>query len=302
MTRDASAHGVPVGLWREGEGRAPMISEDGMKIWAMWLQGRDKAPALCRQVLDLWEEMHPNHRFHVVERDEAFAMLDGCGLQLEELGYEKIANLVRIEALVREGGVWVDATLLPVRTLDKWLHGVLDTEGFFAFRDPGADRIVSNWFLCARAGHPLAVGWRDWMFDFYRSPRKRLGAVGYRSCRSLTDVLAMREARRPHDVLWYVDPDRGRKNPFTPYFAMHYNFNEMLRRDAKLDALWSAVPYRSALPPFFVKRAVERLSGAQIGSALAELLPLSPVHKLTYKDRRFDSIVPMALRLMGRAA
>jgi hypothetical protein len=270
-----------------------------MNIWAMWYQGRGTAPPLCRGILELWEELHPGYRFRVIERDEAMAMLDGRGLRLDGLGLEKIANLVRIDVLAREGGVWVDATLLPVRPLGTWFHGVLDSAGFFAFRDPGKDRIVCNWFLFSEAGHPLATNWRDWMFDFYKTPRKRLGAVGYRSCRSLRDVLVMREARRPHDPLWYVDPDRGRSNPISPYFAMHYNFAEMLRRNPDLQALWDAVPYRSGLPPFFVKRAVERLGEAQAGPAVAEMLTLAPIHKVTHKDRRFAGVLPIALDLVG---
>ena len=58
-----------------------------------------------------------------------------------------------------DGGVWVDASVVPVKPLSQWLGDALTEAGFFAFERPGPDRPISSWFLAAT---PRNLIFREW--------------------------------------------------------------------------------------------------------------------------------------------
>ncbi|WP_154664801.1 capsular polysaccharide synthesis protein [Allorhizobium undicola] len=132
-------------------------------IWMLWLQGWDKAPEIARLSRRSWEISNPGWRVEALTLETA-----GRFIPQELLAEytatskppEALANLIRTELLYRYGGVWADATTLCARPLDDWLPTAIAT-GFFAFHQPGPDRMLSNWFLAASKGSRIIADWRE---------------------------------------------------------------------------------------------------------------------------------------------
>lgn len=255
-----------------------------MIVWSAWLQGRDTAPAMSRRIFDLWAEMNPGWDLRVIEDAQADDILRRMEVPRRRLSPQVVSDLCRLSVLAEHGGVWADATLLPVRPLDDWLAAARGPGGFFAFRSPGADVLLSSWFLSAEAGHPLVIGWRDTLAAYFRAPRFRPSWKRALWTGHVLDYMRFRAAYRRKDYGWFMAPDGGWRSLFYPYAAVHYAFAATIAHDPALQALWDGVPCRSAVLPHVVQRAAGSAPPAVFLSCLDELLDAAPVHKLNNRD------------------
>jgi len=135
------------------------------RVWMFWEQGVEAAPEIVRECLAAWPRMNPGWEVRVLDGESArraaprFARLaKRAPLVIPAVR----SDLLRLELLVRHGGVWADATTLPLRPLDEWLHDWLRPAGFFCFRHTRErvvqnGRLAPNWFLASVPKNPLAV-------------------------------------------------------------------------------------------------------------------------------------------------
>ncbi len=135
-----------------------------------------------------------------------------------DLTTNKYSNFLRGHLLAEQGGVWADATLLCLKPLDGWLPQIFAQTDFFAFARPGADRMLSNWFLAAAPGAPAMKAWTD------HSER-----------------------------LLKTHPGSEK-----PYFWFHYTFEYLYRRSPSMRRAWAAVPQISADPLHRLQRCLAR--------------------------------------------
>ena len=143
------------------------------QVWMFWEQGVETAPEIVRECIAAWPRMNPGWEVRV---------LDGAAARRAAPRFAKLAkrcplatptvrsDLLRLELLARYGGVWADATTLPRRPLDEWLHDWLRPSGFFCFRHSmervGQNgRLAPSWFLASMPKNPLTVAWFN---DFRR--------------------------------------------------------------------------------------------------------------------------------------
>ncbi|MDD9801225.1 MAG: glycosyltransferase [Deltaproteobacteria bacterium] len=143
------------------------------QVWMFWEQGVEAAPEIVRECIAAWPRMNPGWEVRV---------LDGAAARRAAPRFAKLAkrcplstptvrsDLLRLELLARYGGVWADATTLPRRPLDEWLHDWLRPSGFFCFhhskeRIKQTGRLFSSWFLASVPKNPLTVAFFN---DFRR--------------------------------------------------------------------------------------------------------------------------------------
>ncbi len=270
-----------------------------MKLWSAWLQGRQNAPRFVRENLDLWERLNPEHTLTVLEQKDTDAILAELGVSQPRITPQVTTDLARSFVLARNGGAWVDSTLLPTVPISSWLTPDLRAQGFFAFRSLGDPNLVlQNWFLYADPGNPVIVAWLETFADYFRTLRrfptlKRAiwhGAIG--------DYARYRKAERARDTLWHVDPDRGRGCVFYPYAVHNYTFAHLLRTRHDLRAIWEMVPHKVAQLPEQIGqvRRDPETTEQDFLAALPELLEVSPVHKLNHHDRMFEKVVAIVAK------
>ncbi len=122
-------------------------------IWIMWYQGFEVAPVIVKKCLQTWEKHNPDWMINKLTSETIGNYIDVNTIvpdyKEKQLPLEALSDIVRIALLNTYGGVWVDSTVYCNEPLDKWLYAYTAHSRFFAFANPGPDRMLSNWFLAA---------------------------------------------------------------------------------------------------------------------------------------------------------
>ena len=220
-------------------------------IWFLWLQGLENAPYTVRECHESWLARNPGWR--VITLDEAsladFATQDYQSGNIARLRASHRADLLRLDLLAHHGGVWADATCFCVRPLDGWLPASLDS-GFFAFSRPGPDRVISSWFLAADQENVLVRRLFDMMLSYWQTT-----ALHSEDRQVIRKVLTRLLGRSPRTRAWWFSRPVKELLAVSPYFAIHYGFEKLIREDPECAAIWARTPKVSADGPHRLYRA-----------------------------------------------
>jgi hypothetical protein len=117
--------------------------------------------------LSSWQELNSHWEHRVLSQTTAYELVP----ELQTL-FDKDpktvalrSDMVRLWLLAKFGGIWADASLLPVKPLDSFIDH-LTPSGFFAFSfEANSSRFgkghASSWFLASTPGNVLVTTWRD---------------------------------------------------------------------------------------------------------------------------------------------
>lgn len=248
-----------------------------------WEQGLDNAPQLVRQCFQSWQRLNP---------DWKLIMLDGCsvgsyvdlksliGPNYDRLPVQHRSDILRLNLLAGHGGVWADATCLCTRPLDTWIHEYM-AAGFFAFRDPGRDRLISNWFLASLPENRLTRSFCEANNAYWRNNR----FPDMKSARSMALVRMFRAAigkDEKRQAYWFSFLAR-RVLKIYPYFVFHYYFARHLRRDRRSMEIFESMPYFPAGKALSFQRWA--LGKKSTMAEDKDTVKTAPVLKLTWKKQ-----------------
>jgi hypothetical protein len=214
-------------------------------IWFLWFQGLDNAPEVVRACHQSWVTRNPGWR--VVSLDDRtipeFASVDYRAGSLAGLSPNHRSDLLRLDLLASHGGVWADSTAFCVQPLDDWLPASLGS-GFFAFDRPGPDRLLSTWFLAAEQGNILVARLFERMLDYWAGHQFRHGG------RQIPAKVATRLLQRsPRGRAAWFSPVLRDWLALSPYYALHYGFEKLVRDDPECARIWAGTPRISADGP-----------------------------------------------------
>lgn len=257
-------------------------------VWSYWQQSEERAPEIVRLCFESWRRLNPGWRLHVLDEcslAEAVDLTELRAADRADITVQKVSDIARLCLLRAHGGVWTDATVFCRVPLAEWLpeHAA---SGFFAFANPGVDRLMSSWFIAAERDN-LLLGemhraftalWRE---DVYWNQNTRAGAL---ILRKLDPILGKNMSRTR---FWLSRPVRKLLGVH-PYYQLHYTFNRLVRNDARCRAAWAAVrPFSADLPH---RLQVFEQRGDGIDVAAADIAAgMSPVYKLNW---RVDAATP----------
>ncbi len=134
-------------------------------IWIYWDKGEAEAPELVRFCIGRWRAFHPDWTVEVLDREQAERHVDMSDLH-RGVRPAHYADVLRLR-LLKRGGVWADATCLPMRPLHGWLPPLMQG-GFFAFASPSPEKPLSNWFLAATPGSLVVDRWEARATGYWR--------------------------------------------------------------------------------------------------------------------------------------
>ena len=254
-------------------------------IWILWFQGIDKAPYVVQRCFESWVKRNPG--WQVISLDQRLlanvVSMDYTTEEVSGLSMQQAADMLRLDLLANHGGVWVDATCFCVQPLDEWLFSKMES-GFFAFDRPGKDRIMSSWFLAAEPGNHLVSKMFTFMRSYWISSPVRHDNRD-QVVRIFTRLLQL----SPQTRGWWFSRLLRERMGATPYFALHYGFEKLIREDPECGQIWSRTPKVSADGPHRLFAA--GLLSQATDSVRAEIDRREvPVYKTTWKLK--DSAVP----------
>jgi hypothetical protein len=247
----------------------------------IWYQGLDSAPPLVRLCIDSWCRSNPDWKVIVLDRKSLRDWINSKEVSNDrsDLTVQKISNLARLCLLRRYGGVWADATVFCLRPLGDWLNDHYSV-GFFAFRNPARDRLMSNWFIASEKDNPLLVALYQAHAEFMTSQSfsNQNSSFGRFLVRQLTPIFS-RDLRLT--TLW-LNPHLQRFVRAYPYYIFHYTFNRLILTQSDLRALWAEASSLDARPMHSLQNYAKKENGLK--EALVELERNDwPLQKLNWR-------------------
>lgn len=148
-----------------------------------------------------------------------------------------LTDVLRLRVLRDFGGIWVDATTFAMQPLSQWLPH----SSFFAFRNPGPDRMLASWFLASEPADYIVV-------TLYETLVRYLTTNDFRSMRLLSAGLDRLLARNQRSASLWFSPLFVRTVKLRPYYTFHYLFAELYRTDPRFAQEWTETPAVPADP------------------------------------------------------
>lgn len=249
----------------------PASERFSKRIWFFWLQGIDDAPDLVQKCHCSWRLRNPDWELVTLSADDLPRYLDHETIDLKTERPQVLSDLVRINLLRRHGGVWVDASCFCIQPLDDWL-GAYFNEGFFAFASPGADRLLSSWFLASKRGNYVTSRWADASNQYWSGPGAPTWLVQHRLAKYATLLWP---------EIWFVKPMREWLRLY-PYYWFHYLFRHLYQRDERFRSAWDAVPkFTADVPHAALRRGLSNTIDDALRSDIERRR--SPLYKLNWR-------------------
>jgi hypothetical protein len=208
------------------------------RIWFYWHQGLNNAPDVVQKCYRSWRLRNPEWDVTPLRFSNLAYYLNPGDMNVLVTRPQAFSDLVRINLLKKYGGVWVDASCFCTTPLDSWMTDYVEA-GFFAFRNPGPDRLLASWFLAADKDSYIAGRWADASNRYWSGQKVPTRLFGSRLAGWATVLWP--------DV-WFTKPVKEWLGLY-PYFWFHYLFRYLCAQDARFRAAWNAVPGFAANVP-----------------------------------------------------
>lgn len=249
-------------------------------LWTYWHQGWPNAPDVVSLCLKSWLVHNPDWRIEPLDAETVRNHIEMKDVDVDrpDISLQKRSLFIRLELLRRYGGVWADATLYCRKPLDSWLPQHLDT-GFFAFRDPGPDRMASSWFLASTPDCPLLVKLSDAFIALFRD------YIFVNQDDAATQDLISRlhpyVSQDHQGTLFWTSDFALQYLKALPYFVFHYLFNRLVLTDPEFGRMWAMSRSLPAAGP----HRLQAMANGSTAEALAHIESSpAPVHKLNWKS------------------
>jgi hypothetical protein len=211
-------------------------------IWFMWLQGLASAPDIVKNCYASWKLHNPDWEIIVLDEGnlQEYVQLPAAVIEgRRDISRQALSDIARINALAQHGGVWVDATCFANVPVDAWLFKYIRS-GFFAFRNPGPDRMLSSWFLASAKDCYLMSRWRAAVNDFMGG--NAFFNQGNERILRIVNQLAMALNRHRFCTrLWLLQLFAKFFKAY-PYFWVHYLFAGLVNSDSRFRQIWHSTP------------------------------------------------------------
>jgi hypothetical protein len=178
-------------------------------IWLLWLQGWENAFWLNKQVAESWQIHNPDWKIEYVTLENLSNYVNDVDYIYDSNKYisdQAISDIIRISLLKNHGGVWADATMLCLQSLDNWVEEAVGPSGLWMYHGTGADMDKqvgpASWFIVSLKEGYLITKWKE-------------------QC----------------DIFWNNNDDTEN------YSWMDYLFRDLFEKDAKFRELWMKCPY-----------------------------------------------------------
>ena len=150
-------------------------NKNDLPIWMCWFQGLDDPSLPIVNLLSFyfWKKINPESKVHILTDKNIDSYVPEYYDILKKTKYKRRlpckADLLRILLLAKYGGIWADASLIPVYNAKFIVDSIANKEGFFAYRFPKVIKLkegiktIGVWFLFADPTIKpyIITQWRD---------------------------------------------------------------------------------------------------------------------------------------------
>ena len=119
-------------------------------VYSYW-HDKEKVPKVVRLCLNKFKKLNPSWKFVLLSEDDLPSLDIPDTINTKNLKKMFTADIVRCLVLARHGGVWADASIVPIKPLEAWVDVTKNCiQGFHVpWKEEGCDKIIENWHFAA---------------------------------------------------------------------------------------------------------------------------------------------------------
>ncbi len=142
-------------------------------IWFCWLQGIDAAPEIVRTCYASLNNHFRDYEIKVISADNCFQYVELPGVIVKKWQKRLIppalfSDLLRLQLLIKNGGTWIDATVLCTGRKNSSLYLNADLFLFQYSKQGSVENVsISNWFITAHSNNVVLMVLRDMLFEYW---------------------------------------------------------------------------------------------------------------------------------------
>ena len=149
------------------------------KVWFCWLQGMDNAPELVKACYHAACRYLPEREIILIDEDNYLSFVEMPEFIVEKrkkgiIPAALFSDLLRLELLIKNGGTWIDSTVLmtdpKVLNKENWLEGIMNADLFFFHYKDINKRFagIGNWFITAKPQHWVLETIRNVLYEYWK--------------------------------------------------------------------------------------------------------------------------------------
>lgn len=227
-----------------------LLHESSNKVWICWFQGMENAPKLVQKCYQSVKENMPDREIIVLTFDNIKDYVTFPDYIMEKwqtgiISHTHMTDLLRLELLIKYGGMWLDATVFCSE--GQIAPYFFESDLFFyQCLKPGRDghcTYMSNWLMSARTNNKILMATRMLCYEYWK---KNNGVVDYFFFHIFMSIvldyypeewrkIIPRDNATPHILLLRLF-DRYDENIWnavkkqTPFHKLSYKFTEQQKK------------------------------------------------------------------------
>ncbi|MDQ0849760.1 hypothetical protein QFZ65_001698 [Arthrobacter sp. B3I9] len=127
-----------------------------------WGQGFSSAPPIVQACYRQAQQLHASSEIVFLDDSNLhdWVTFPPHVTDISNISRAAFSDVLRFELLAKYGGIWMDATCMPMKRMQDVYPELVAGSGFFAF---GKDKpgLISNWFLASEQGNYITRMTRD---------------------------------------------------------------------------------------------------------------------------------------------
>lgn len=186
----------------------PKYCNEGHKankqIWVLWWQGMENAPILVKKCYDSIRNTFIDWNITILSQETWMDYVKMPDFIIEKfkkgiIPIAQFSDLLRLQLLIEEGGMWMDATIYVSNdyAIPQPIVNYSDTELFMYQREEGG---YSNWLILAKSNNEILRATRDLLFDYWR---KNNYLTDYFIFHRFFDIVCDIYANQAHKIYFY---------------------------------------------------------------------------------------------------
>lgn len=151
------------------------------KVWICWFQGIDNAPNLVKRCFQSVKENLYDKDVILITSENMFDYVDFPDFVIHKwkqgiITHTHMTDLLRLELLIKYGGIWMDATVFCSEKSKDIPHYFFDSDLFmYQCLKPGRDghtHMASSWLISAKTNNKILMGTRHLCYEYWKKYNK----------------------------------------------------------------------------------------------------------------------------------
>ena len=221
--------------------------KDNSNIWVFWWQGIENAPDLVKKCIEHIKKYSGNHKVILICKDNFSNYTSIPNYILEKfekniISVTQFSDILRMELLYKNGGIWIDATMIPIST--HYLENINEYSFYSIKHNQFSDFHVckgkwSGFFIASSKGNCCIKLFRDFFLEYWKKENYLITYL-------LIDcIIALCYERNSYimNEIEKVMPNNGRVFDLQPFLNQKFNdeyFNRIKEKTSIFKLSWKA--------------------------------------------------------------